>query len=88
MEGYVLSLENGKYYVGITSNFDERVASHLNGCGSAWTKLHKPISVIERFEGSKLNERNKTLDYMRRFGWNNTRGGGWTSVILKKPQSL
>lgn len=61
MDGYVLSLENGNYYVGITNNFNERINQHLSGKGSSWTKKHKPIDVIERFYGSKENERKKRL---------------------------
>ena len=81
MDGYVLSLENGNYYVGITNNFNERINQHLSGKGSSWTKMHKPIDVIERFYGSKENERKKTLDYMRKYGWETTRGGGGLMLI-------
>jgi len=88
MDGYVLSLQNGKYYIGITNDFTNRVNAHLNGNGSSWTKLHKPIEVIEQFVGGKDNEREKTLDYMRKYGWENVRGGGWTAVNLKRPDLL
>ncbi len=67
-KGYVLLLENDKYYVGITSNYKQRMENHFNGRGSEWTKLHKPIRVIETFEGSSENEKLKTLFYMKKFG--------------------
>jgi hypothetical protein len=57
----------------------------MQGGGSSWTKLHKPIEVVERFVGGKDNEREKTLEYMRKYGWENIRGGGWTAVNIKKP---
>ena len=44
---YVLELENKKYYVGKTTNFDERFKQHKNGVGSFWTKKYKPIKVVE-----------------------------------------
>jgi len=88
MDGYVLSLENGKYYVGITDDYNNRINNHMQGGGSSWTKLHKPIEVVERFVGGKDNEREKTLEYMRKYGWENIRGGGWTAVNIRKPLLL
>jgi len=88
MDGYVLLLENDNYYVGITNDYNNRINSHLNNCGSSWTKLHKPIKVIEQFIGGKDNEREKTLEYMRKYGWDKVRGAGWTAVKIKKPLLL
>jgi len=33
---YSLNLENGKKYVGITSNPEKRLSDHFNGNGSQW----------------------------------------------------
>ena len=47
---YVLKLVKNKYYVGITcKNVHVRVSQHKNGKGAAWTKLYKPVNVIESF---------------------------------------
>ena len=43
--GYVLKLENDKYYVGISGNINHRIAQHIAGEASRWSKLHKVISV-------------------------------------------
>ena len=43
---YVLVLENGKYYVGSTSNLAQRVHQHLSGNGSRATKRSKPQAII------------------------------------------
>ena len=40
---YVLLLEENKYYIGKSNNIDNRLESHFNGNGSAWTKKYKPI---------------------------------------------
>jgi len=44
---YILSLQNGKYYVGKTSNPSFRLDQHFNLEGSNWTKKYKPIKVID-----------------------------------------
>jgi len=58
----------------------------VNGLG---TTRYKPIEVIETNQGGKIEERNLTLQYMRKCGWENVRGGGWSAVVLKgKPRCL
>ena len=44
---YILQLEEGKYYVGKTNNPQFRLEEHFNSNGSAWTKLYKPITLLE-----------------------------------------
>jgi hypothetical protein len=44
---YVLQLEHSKYYIGKTTNPINRINQHFNGNGSNWTKMHKPIQLIE-----------------------------------------
>lgn len=79
---YALKLENDKYYIGYSSKIQERITSHFAGGGGSWTKLHKPISVIETREGDKNDERLLTISYMIKYGWQNVRGAGWTAVEL------
>lgn len=81
---YVLRLEKDKYYVGLSpSNSKFRIQQHFDGIGSSWTNLYKPIEVIAVIEnGSKQLERETTLEYMRRYGWENVRGAGWTARVL------
>lgn len=86
---YVLALENGKFYVGYT-NSKIRIIAHFQGEGSSWTKLHKPIAVVEHITPVYVDtEKQTTLRYMRLHGWENVRGGGWSQVNLaKKPTAL
>jgi len=57
---YVLFLENGLYYVGITLYPQNRINAHLNGIGANFTKKNKPISVVELY---CLNESDRKLCY-------------------------
>lgn len=81
---YVLRLEQGKYYVGITStNPDIRFKQHLSGfLAATWVKKYKPIDIIERQKLGNITvmeakeiENKITRDYIKRFGIANVRGG-------------
>lgn len=86
---YVLRLEGGKFYVGITSKTPEiRMQEHLAGKRVAyWTAKHKPVEIIHRedlgrIDKSKAEKReNKiTRALMKQRGINNVRGGDLTST--------
>lgn len=82
---YVLELEGGKYYVGYTED-PQRIKNHFEGLGALWTRKHKPIKVVEKHEGgSKIMEKEKTLEYMVRYGWENVRGWAWSQCERTKP---
>ena len=75
---YVLKLENDKYYIGSTYNLNFRFAQHMQNQGSKWTKLHKPISIVEVITDlSKTSENDLTRSYMNRYGKDNVRGGSY-----------
>lgn len=87
---YVLRLEGDAssdfyYYVGFTQDVGRRMHEHFNGIGAEWTKVHKPVGVMEVAEGEKADERQKTIDVMKKFGWAKTRGYCWTSKIMRSP---
>ena len=44
---YAIKLEQGKYYIGKTSNPQFRLQSHFDSNGSSWTKIYKPLKIIE-----------------------------------------
>lgn len=86
---YVLRLQDGKFYVGITSkNPEVRMQEHLNGVRVAyWTAKHKPIEIIHTedlgiIEKSKAEKRENKMvrALMKQRGLNNVRGGDLTSV--------
>jgi len=86
---YILELENGKWYVGITSKDpEERFREHKLGKRAAyWTMLHKPLR-IERFEDLGVVSRDHAEEYenkitrmlMKERGLNNVRGGDLTNT--------
>jgi predicted GIY-YIG superfamily endonuclease len=44
---YVLKLQGGNYYVGKSDDVIGRFQQHLDGKGSAWTKKHRPLQLVE-----------------------------------------
>jgi len=82
---YILQLENGKYYVGKTNNPSFRLESHFNSTGSAWTKLYKPIKLVELIPNCDDYDEDKyTRIFMDKYGIDNVRGGSFVSVELEK----
>lgn len=81
---YVLKLENGKYYIGKTLNPYFRLKSHFNLEGSEWTKIHKPIKLLDLIEGDDYDEDKYTKMYMDKYGIDNVRGGSYISIKLDK----
>lgn len=85
---YVLELEQGKWYVGITSKTPEiRFREHLNGRGANWTRKYKPLKIHytehhgHRSENSvKLRENRVSREYIKKYGINNVRGGDLTDT--------
>lgn len=93
---YILKLENNKYYIGQTINVEKRFKNHLEGkLSSEWTKLNKPIEIIEIIETRFKNisdamflENSITIDCMKKFGWKNVRGGDFCTLNIQKLQFL
>lgn len=84
---YILRLEDGKFYVGITSKTPEiRMQEHQNGKQSAyWTAKHRPIEIIYREDLGHIKkdkaeryENKMTRSIMKKQGVNNVRGGDLT----------
>lgn len=80
---YVLQLKNDKYYIGKSSNIDKRYKQHLEGNGSTWTKIHKPIKIVEIFEKCDIYDEDKYVKkYMAEYGIDNVRGGSYVTREL------
>jgi len=82
---YILELINKKFYIGKTNNPEFRLEQHFNSNGSAWTKKHKPIKVIEIIPNcDDFDEDKWTLKYMKQYGIDNVRGGSFCQIELSQ----
>jgi len=81
---YVLKLLQDKYYIGKTyKDINQRFTQHYKGIGAEWTKLYKPIKMIEFFQTTnKFQEDLITKKYMDKFGIENVRGGSYCKINL------
>lgn len=76
---YLLSFLNGKFYVGLTQNFQERITNHYNkfSCDFNFQILHNSLTIIQ----AGIWERIETANYNSYFyakdskGYNKTLGG-------------
>ena len=87
---YTLRLKNNKYYVGISTNLNYRLAQHFSGKGSKWTKLHPPVDLVDvRIIPGDVSvtvwENQITMQLMRKYGYKNVRGGSYCSLVMKSP---
>ena len=84
---YILKLESDIYYVGKTDNIERRYEEHLEGNGSVWTKLYKPIKIEEIcLDVSPFEEDKKVKEYMSVYGIDNVRGGSYVSKELTQEE--
>ena len=84
---YILQLEKGKYYIGKTNKLQFRLETHFNLNGSEWTKIYKPLKVLEiKPNCDDYDEDKYTRIYMDKYGINNVRGGSFVSIKLLKSQ--
>ncbi len=84
---YILKLNNNKYYVGRTTNLDNRIRDHKYGYGSAWTKKHGFVELLETFNNeSPFYEDMIVKTMMHTHGIENVRGGSYSQIVLPKEQ--
>ena len=84
---YVLKLANDCWYIGRAADVKRRVEHHFKRYGSAWTKLHRPISLEAIYRNaSPFDEDRYTKEYMLRFGIDRVRGGTYSQPVLSKEQ--
>lgn len=82
---YILKLIKNKFYVGKTNDLIARVNRHIIGESTLWTKLYKPISVLENYpDCDEYDEDKYTIKTMAEHGIDNVRGGTFSSVKLSK----
>lgn len=75
---YVLQLEDDCWYVGMTYQLNFRMAQHWSGQGAIWTRLHKPIRIVDvLYPGGKQEENEKTLELRVKYGEDKVKGGNY-----------
>jgi predicted GIY-YIG superfamily endonuclease len=75
---YVLYLKDGYYYIGYTRWFNIRMKQHFSGNGARFTRLHKPLKVLEIIDNvHKYTEHLVTRRYIKKYGASKVRGGDW-----------
>jgi len=80
---YALKLQNNKYYIGKTNNPKFRIENHFNSSGSQWTRIYKPLEVIELISDcDEFDEDKITIKYMSKYGIENVRGGSFCQINL------
>lgn len=80
MNIYVLLLEDDRIYVGKTANLNRRMKEHLDGHGSAWTTMYKPIKLLYAVDGD--SEDYHVIRMMERYGVHNVRGGSFSRITM------
>ena len=85
---YVLKLENSKYYVGRTSNLENRLEQHRSKNESAWTSNYPIIELVESFPSFGFEEDATVIRYMDRYGIENVRGGSFSNLELSFEQYI
>lgn len=84
---YVLELEQGKYYVGLSHNVEKRFQMHKAGEGAEFTKLYKPLRIVKNvttyattYTIAGQYEDNETIKLMKIYGRENVRGGRYCAI--------
>jgi predicted GIY-YIG superfamily endonuclease len=84
---YILRLQGGYWYIGKSANPMKRYEEHLQGKGSAWTTLHKPIACERIISNvSAFDEDKYTKEYMAKYGIDKVRGGTYVETELEEEQ--
>ena len=51
---YILQCANGAYYVGSTTNLEQRLQEHQAGLGGKFTSQHLPVKLVYKEEFSSI----------------------------------
>jgi hypothetical protein len=82
---YAIQLEEGKYYIGKTSNPNFRIEQHFESGCAMWTKKYKPLYVLEIIpDCDDYDEDKHTRRYMDKYGIDNVRGGSFCEVVFNE----
>lgn len=88
---YVIELDEGKYYIGKTKTLIHRLIKHKKGKGSSittkykWKRLVDVIRCDDKIRPIDL-ENKITLEYMRKYKYNNVFGGKFYNIYRKNEE--
>lgn len=86
---YILSLYQGRFYVGRSKSPMQRIWKHKHGMGSQWTQQWGVKYVFNIYETSNIFEEDmQTKKLMLSHGIQYVRGGSYSSAILVPHQLL
>jgi hypothetical protein len=86
---YVLLCANNKYYIGRSLNVKRRIYQHFTGRGAVWTRIHRPIKLVEvREVNSPFFEDMVVKQYMHTHGIDNVRGGSYCRKELTQSERM
>ena len=88
---YRLLLSDGKIYIGKSNNIENRINSHKNNTGAAWTKRYnfiKRLPTITNKTDSLFWELEETLENIQQFGINNVRGSMLCKISLSREDKI
>ena len=88
---YVLVLEDGKLYVGITKEIARRYLEHKSGAGAAFTHIHRPLGVVYYQEtgtswkpSAEALKHEITVRLISRYGVENVRGADFCQINTER----
>lgn len=88
---YVLQLAGNRYYVGETTDLDERINQHKSG-GAAWTRKHKFVREVKRidvdYKNRYLVEFMETIELMSANGIDKVRGACFCRINYTAQQKI
>tara|TARA_A100001015_G_scaffold290663_1_gene363965 strand:+ start:43 stop:579 length:537 start_codon:yes stop_codon:yes gene_type:complete len=88
---YRLLLKDDKIYIGKSNNIENRINSHMNNDGSAWTKKYnyvKRLPTITNKSDSLFWELEETLENIYLFGIDNVRGSMFCQITLSRADKI
>ena len=85
---YILKLQQNKFYIGKSQDYEKRIIQHILGHGCEWTKKYPPLTSEpeELITDEGFFELATTLKYMKQYGVNNVRGADYSSLQLSDSQ--